>query len=110
MLFILGPLLIIFWLSSAWSADIMPEPKSPGKPVPLEKSGPHPLQGPGTPPPSHIDSGIERRPQTIPDPQSAVVPPNVDPKMTIDPETSPPAMEKPETSDSQEQPRKPLTR
>jgi len=84
----LAPLIIAFGLSVAWSADVTPMP-----PPPLG-SRPENPQGPTAPPPSRIDPGIERRPQTIPDPRSAVTPPIVDPKMAIDPETAPPAMEK----------------
>ena len=61
-------------------------------------------------PSSRIDPGIERRPQTIPDPRSAVTPPNVDPKMAIDPETAPPAMEKLKPGVSKEPPRNPPPR
>jgi len=86
---LLVPCIIILtgWLSIAWSADVTPAPSPPGN-SPSESP-----QAPSTPPPSRIDPGIERRPQTVPDPRSAVVPPKVDPKMTIDPETAPPAMD-----------------
>ncbi len=97
---LLAPLIVAVWLSAAWSADVTPVPS-----VPPERP-----QAPGTPPPSRIDPGIERRPQTIPDPRSAVVPPKVDPKMAIDPETAPPATEKMKPGDSTESPRKPSTR
>ena len=85
---LLVPLIMAGWLSSAWSADITPAPPPPQKVLPETQ------QAPNTPPPSRIDPGIERRPQTVPDPRSAVVPPKVDPKMAIDPETAPPATEK----------------
>ena len=100
----LTPLIIAFWLSVAWSADVTPMP-----PPPLE-SRPNNPQGPTAPPPSRIDPGIERRPQTIPDPRSAVTPPIVDPKMAIDPETAPPAMEKLKPGGSKEPPRNPSSR
>ena len=87
-LLLLAPLILAGWLSVAWSADVTPAPTAPGEVLPE-----HP-QTPGTPPPSRIDPGIERRPQTIPDPRSAVTPPKVDPKMAIDPETAPPPTEK----------------
>lgn len=97
---LLAPLIVAVWISAAWSADVTPAPSVPPE---------HP-QAPSTPPPSRIDPGIERRPQTIPDPRSAVIPPKVDPKMAIDPETAPPAMEKMKPGGSIEPPRKPLTR
>ncbi|THI87063.1 MAG: CBS domain-containing protein [Nitrospira sp. CG24A] len=100
----LAPLIIAFGLSVAWSADVTPEP-----PRPLESRPDNP-QGPTVPPPSRIDPGIERRPQTIPDPRSSVTPPIVDPKMAIDPETAPPAMEKLKPGGSQEPPRNPSPR
>lgn len=101
--FLLAPLIVGVWFSAAWSADVTPRPSAPGEVFPE-----HP-QAPGTPPPSRIDPGIERRPQTIPDPRSAVIPPKIDPKMAIDPETAPPAMEKMKPGGSTEFPRKPST-
>ena len=101
---LLTPLIITFWLSAAWSADITPVPPPPFK------SRPDNPQAPSMPPPSRIDPGIERRPQTIPDPRSAITPPNVDPKMAIDPETAPPATEKTKPGGSTKPPRKPSTR
>ncbi|MEO8048179.1 MAG: hypothetical protein ABI955_03890 [Nitrospirota bacterium] len=100
----LAPLIIAFGLSLAWSADITPMP-----PPPLG-SRPENPQEPTALPPSSIDPGIERRPQTIPDPRSAVTPPIVDPKMAIDPETAPPAMEKLKPGGSKETPRNPSPR
>ncbi|HSL03467.1 MAG TPA: CBS domain-containing protein [Nitrospiraceae bacterium] len=99
----LVPLIVAFWLSVAWSADVTPVPSPP---LGLR---PDNSQEPNTTP-SRIDPGIERRPQTIPDPRSAVTPPNVDPKMTIDPETAPPAMEKLKPGGSEGLPRKPSPR
>lgn len=98
------PWILAVWLSPAWSADITPVP-----PRPLESRPDNP-QAPRTPPPSRIDPGIERRPQTIPNPRSSITPPNVDPKMAIDPETAPPAMEKTKPGGSNVPPRKPSTR
>jgi hypothetical protein len=98
-----APLIIASWLSVAWSADVTPAPPPLG-------SRPENPQGPTAPPPSRIDPGIERRPQTIPDPRSAVTPPIVDPKMAIDPETAPPAMEKLKPGGSKEPPRNPSPR
>lgn len=98
---VLAPLIIAGWLSSAWSADVTPIP-----PAPLESRPGHP-QGPTTPPPSRIDPGIERRPQTVPHPRSAITPPIVDPKMAIDPETAPPATEKTRPGGSQKPPSNP---
>ena len=97
-------LILAFGLSVSWSADITPVPPSP-----LESRPANP-QGPTALPPSSIDPGIERRPQTIPHPRSAVTPPNVDPKMAIDPETAPPAMEKLKPGGSKEPPRNPSPR
>ena len=98
------PLMLAVGLSVAWSADITPVPPSP-----LESRPANP-QGPTALPPSSIDPGIERRPQTIPHPRSAVTPPIVDPKMAIDPETAPPAMEKLKPGGSKEPPRNPSPR
>ena len=102
--FFVVPLILGCGLSVAWSADVTPTP-----PPPLESRPDNP-QGPTAPPPSRIDPGIERRPQTIPDPRSAVTPPIVDPKMAIDPETAPPAMEKLKPDGSKEPPRNPSPR
>jgi hypothetical protein len=101
---LLAPVIMAIWLPAAWSADVTPRPPVSGEVLPENP------QAPGTPPPSRIDPGIERRPQTIPDPRSAVIPPKVDPKMAIDPETAPSAMEKMKPSGSTEPPRKPSTR
>ena len=101
---LLTPLIVCVWFSAAWPADITPRPSVPGEVLPE-----HP-QAPDTPPPSRIDPGIERRPQTIPDPRSAVILPKVDPKMAIDPETAPPITEKMKPGGSTEPPRKPSTR
>ena len=98
-----APLIIASWLSVAWSADVTPAPPPLG-------SRPENPQGPTAPPPSRIDPGIERRPQTIPDPRSAVTPPIVDPKMAIDPETGLSVREKPKPGGSKESPGTPLPR
>jgi len=100
---LIAPMIVAFGLSVAWSADVIPAPPPLG-------SRPENPQGPTAPPPSRIDPGIERRPQTIPDPRSAVTPPIVDPKMAIDPETAPPAMEKLKPGGSKEPPRNPSPR
>lgn len=57
-----------------------PAPES-GQPQP-----PSPQQTPPTAPPSRIDPGIQKAPDTVPNPKSIVPPPVVDPKMAIDPE------------------------
>jgi hypothetical protein len=54
------------------------------------------------PPPSTIDPGIQKLPETVPDPKAAIPPPNVDPDMVIDPEKprepdDAPAKERPAT-------------
>ncbi len=103
-LLFLAPLIISCSLSVAWSADVTPVP-----PPPLG-SPPENPQVPPALPPSRIDPGIERRPQTVPHPSSAVTPPIVDPKMAIDPETAPPAMEKLKPGGSKEPPRNPSPR
>jgi hypothetical protein len=100
---LLVPLIVVFWHSAAWPADVTPTPH------PLESRHDNP-QGLSTPPPSRLDPGIERRPKTIPDPRSAINPPNVDPKIAIDPETAPPATEKTKPGTSNEPPSKPSTR
>ena len=99
---LLTPLIVGVWFSAAWSADVTPR-----LPVPSEVLPEH-TQAPGTLPPSRIDPGIERRPQTIPDPRSAVIPPKVDPKMAIDPETAPPSMEKMKSGGTNELPNEPI--
>ena len=100
----LAPLIIAFWFSVAWSADVTPLPSPPLGSTPENSQGPTAL------PPSRIDPGIERRPQTIPHPRSAVIPPIVDPKMAIDPETGLSASEKPKPGDPKEPPRTPSPR
>ena len=105
MMFLLLALLILAgWHSPALSADVTPAPSEPNQLTPEQP------QTPSTPPPSRIDPGIERRPQTIPDPRSAVVPPKVDPKMAIDPETAPPVTEKAKPGGSNVPPIKPSPR
>jgi hypothetical protein len=99
---LLAPLILAVWLSPASSADVTPPPSIPSEVFPE-----HP-QTPSAPPPSRIDPGIERRPQTVPDPRSAIVPPKVDPKMAIDPEMVPPAAEKTNPGGSDGPPSKPL--
>jgi hypothetical protein len=101
---LLTPWIVAVWCSAAWPADVAPRPSIPGEVLPE-----HPDTG-VIPPPSRIDPGIERRPQTIPHPRSAIIPPKVDPKMAIDPETVPPAMEKMKPGGPTEPPRKPSTR
>jgi len=66
---LLVPLVMAGWLSVAWSADVTPAP------LPLGTLPPENPQSPKSPPPSRIDPGIDRRPQTVPDPRSSVVPP-----------------------------------
>jgi hypothetical protein len=102
-IFLLVPMIMAVWFSSALAADIIPPPSPPVE-APNNKD-----RTPTQPPPSRIDPGIERRPQTIPDPRSAVTPPIVDPKMAVDPETPPGATEKPKpgSAPSPEPPGKP---
>lgn len=101
---LLAPLILGVWLSQAWSADVTPTPSPPGE------SRPEHPQAPNTLPPSRIDPGIERRPQTVPDPRSTVVPPKVDPKMAIDPEKAPLAPEKTNPGGSDAPPNNPSPR
>jgi hypothetical protein len=103
MMYFLVPIIIALWLTEAWSADITPSPTPPSESSPDVPQTPNP-------PPSRIDPGIERRPQTIPDPRSTVTPPVVDPKMAIDPETSPPVTEKSKPGNSVEPPGRPPAR
>jgi hypothetical protein len=65
------------------AADVVPpsDPRSETNPV-----EPVPPTSAPAPPPSTIDPGIQKTPDTVPDPRSAVPPPNVDPEMVIDPE------------------------
>ena len=63
------------------AADSEPGPIQPGQP-------PH-SQTPQLPPPappSKIDPGIHKQPDTVPNPDAIVTPPVVDPHMAIDPE------------------------
>ena len=101
---LLVSLITAIWIPPVWSADVTPAP-----PLPSE-GRPEQPQTPSTPPPSRIDPGIERRPQTIPDPRSAVVPPKVDPKMAIDPEKALPAPKKTQPGGPNELPGKSLPR
>lgn len=77
---------------TARAADVIPPAPIP-EPGPAQppRATPETPSGPGAPaiPPSTIDPGIEHRPTTIPDPRSSVTPPDVDPNMTVPPETAP---------------------
>jgi hypothetical protein len=75
-----------------FAADVLPPKKAPEK-APDTRPDTVPRAPEPPPPPSSIDPGIERRPQTVPHPRSAVPPPNVDPDIAVNPETAPPAAE-----------------
>ncbi|MEP7152614.1 MAG: hypothetical protein ABI856_12965 [Nitrospira sp.] len=56
-------------------------------PVPMERNQPPHAQPPQPPaPPSKIDPGIQKQPDTVPNSKAIVTPPVVDPHMAIDPE------------------------
>ena len=58
-----------------------PQSTEPGQP-----QTPQTPQAPPVAPPSRIDPGIQKAPDTVPTPKSLVPPPVVDPKMAIDQE------------------------
>jgi hypothetical protein len=74
---------VLFCAEGVWAADGAPPtgPRSETKP-----SQPTPPNMMPAPPPSTIDPGIQKLPETVPDPKAAIPPPNVDPEMVIDPE------------------------
>ena len=77
---------VVLMLASAGvvlAADVLPPSGSQSETRPGE---PVPPSNPPAPPPSTIDPGIQKTPETVPDPKSAVSPPRVDPEMVIDPE------------------------
>jgi hypothetical protein len=87
-------------LTPALAADIVPAPESPP---------PAPSQPPESKPevaPSPRDPGMVKQPETIPHPGSVVTPPEVDPKMAINPEASPPHALEPSERPNQDQPPK----
>ena len=64
------------------------DPVSPSDQRPESHPGePGPPSTMPTPPPSSIDPGIQKLPESVPDPKAAIPPPVVDPEMAIDPET-----------------------
>lgn len=66
-------------------ASLCADPGSPSaEPGPAQ--APPTQQMPPTAPPSRIDPGIQKAPETVPNSKSIVPPPVVDPKMAIDPE------------------------
>jgi hypothetical protein len=76
--------LISFTPGVARAADAAPRSDSPSESRPGEPTPPNTMPAP---PPSTIDPGIQKLPETVPDPKAAVPPPVVDPNMVIDPET-----------------------
>ena len=74
---------LVLWGAQTFAADVMPPSNPPSQPERGES--PPPTIAPA-PPPSSIDPGIQKTPETVPDPKSAVPPPNIDPEMVIDPE------------------------
>ena len=76
-----GMVVLMLCLTAAsQAADVVPPSESrPGAP-----STPNITPAP---PPSTIDPGIQKLPETVPDPKAAVPPPVVDPNMVINPET-----------------------
>ncbi|MEX5216311.1 MAG: hypothetical protein AB7G68_03735 [Nitrospiraceae bacterium] len=66
------------------AADVIPPSESGSESRP---GAPSPPNITPAPPPSAIDPGIQKLPETVPDPKAAVPPPVVDPNMVINPET-----------------------
>ncbi|WP_447602853.1 hypothetical protein [Nitrospira sp. Nam80] len=79
---------IVVWMvlltGVAGAADVVPPSDTRSESRPGEPSPPTTQPAP---PPSAIDPGIQKLPETVPDPKAAVPPPVVDPNMVIDPET-----------------------
>ena len=76
----------VFFLLCAGSAVTLAADPAPGQKTPVQPpSAPAPqLQPPA--PPSKIDPGIHKQPETTGSPEAVVPPPVVDPNMVIDPE------------------------
>lgn len=96
----LGGILLSGWGEPGYSADqLPPKPESP----PSDNPEGRPKSVPPDPPPPSRDPGIVKQPETIPHPDSVVVPPVVDPGMAVNPEqpqgakpNQPPARDNPQ--------------
>jgi hypothetical protein len=77
----LAAIILFIWSGTTLAAEPAPGPKGPGQPP--TSQGPQ-LTPPA--PPSKIDPGIQKQPDTVPNLKSVVPPPVVDPNMAIDPE------------------------
>lgn len=82
--FILAAVLIASLPAGIFAAD--PEPPTM---QPDQSPRPETPELPPPAPPSRIDPGIHKQPDTPPNPKSIVTPPVVDPHMAIDPEQPP---------------------
>lgn len=65
------------------AADITPAPGSPPSTTPQDPSTEKSIPDN---PPSTLDPGMVKQPETVPHPDAVVDPPVVDPKMAVDPE------------------------
>ena len=74
-------LLLLAVAPASLCADPVPPSAEPGP-----AQAPPTQHRPPPAPPSRIDPGIQKAPETVPNPKSIVPPPVVDPKMAIDPE------------------------
>jgi hypothetical protein len=75
--------MLTFCGGHTFAADVEPPSGPPSERGPGEPPSPNIAPAP---PPSSIDPGIQKTPETVPDPKAAVPPPNIDPEMVIDPE------------------------
>ena len=76
----------VFFLLCAGSAVTLAADPAPGQKTPVQPpSAPAPQLQPPVPP-SKIDPGIQKQPETMGSPEAVVPPPVVDPNMVIDPE------------------------
>jgi hypothetical protein len=96
-------LLAFLWVPSALAGDVVPGAESPAPAPPGQSQG---EQSKPEPAPPTTDPGIVKQPETIPDPNSVVNPPVVDPKMAINPEAAPPQPEPPEQRNQEQTPKK----
>ena len=78
---LLAALLICSSSDFARAADPAPGSKAPAPPLGSQS----PKLAP-PPPPSKIDPGIQKQPETLGSPEAVVPPPVVDPHMAVDPE------------------------
>jgi hypothetical protein len=75
------PLLLLMFSAVSPAADPKPGSQDPAQ----SPSAPTPPLAPPAPP-SKIDPGIQKQPDTVPNPKAVVPPPVVDQNMVVDPE------------------------